>query len=158
MWLITNKHCTLCTAAPDRLICFLIIRFLCDTVQLSCTYIVLVCRLVLFYSTMRLFMTSDQWHGALKISVYYGCYLFLLFVFCPKGRLGMSGVPHPPVWNLRAVIWFHFPISSLLFLPSPLALSCHFSAEVHSLDFFPENSQTISIGSLAFFVWHKLNS
>ena len=26
----------------------------------------------------------------------------------------------PPVWNLRAVIWFPFPISSLVFLPSPL--------------------------------------
>ena len=29
----------------------------------------------------------------------------------------------PLVWNLRAVIWFPFPISSLVFLPSPLALS-----------------------------------
>ena len=29
----------------------------------------------------------------------------------------------PPVWNLRAVIWFHFTISSLVFLPSPVTLS-----------------------------------
>ena len=36
--------------------------------------------------------------------------------------LGMSDV-YPPVWNLRVVIWFPFPISSFAFLPSPLALS-----------------------------------
>ena len=29
----------------------------------------------------------------------------------------------PPVWNLRAVIWFHFAISSLVLLLSPVALS-----------------------------------
>ena len=29
----------------------------------------------------------------------------------------------PPVWNLRAVIWFHFAISSLVLLPSPVTLS-----------------------------------
>ena len=29
----------------------------------------------------------------------------------------------PPVWNLRAVIWFHFAISSLVLLPSPVMLS-----------------------------------
>ena len=29
----------------------------------------------------------------------------------------------PPVWNVRAVIWFHFAISSLVLLPSPVTLS-----------------------------------
>ncbi len=29
----------------------------------------------------------------------------------------------PPVWNRRAVIWFHFAISSLVLLPSPVTLS-----------------------------------
>ena len=29
----------------------------------------------------------------------------------------------PPVWNLRAVMWFHFAISSLVLLPSPVTLS-----------------------------------
>ena len=29
----------------------------------------------------------------------------------------------PPVWNLRAVIWFHFAISSLVLLSSPVTLS-----------------------------------
>ena len=29
----------------------------------------------------------------------------------------------PPVWNLRAVIWFQFAISSLVLLPSPVTLS-----------------------------------
>ena len=28
----------------------------------------------------------------------------------------------PPVWNLRAVIWFHFAISSLVLLPGPVTL------------------------------------
>ena len=28
-----------------------------------------------------------------------------------------------PVWNLRAVIWFHFAISSLVLLPSPVTFS-----------------------------------
>ena len=48
----------------------------------------------------------------------------------------------PPVWNLRAVIWFPFPISSCIFcLVLLLFLSCHFSANrLHSPDFFPENS------------------
>ena len=31
-----------------------------------------------------------------------------------------------PVWNLRAVIWFPFNVSSLVLLPSPLALSISF--------------------------------
>ena len=37
----------------------------------------------------------------------------------------------PPVWNLRAVIWFHFTIFSLVLLPGPVTLSvlsCFFSA------------------------------
>ena len=29
----------------------------------------------------------------------------------------------PPVWNLKAVIWFHFALSSLALLPSPVTLS-----------------------------------
>ena len=29
----------------------------------------------------------------------------------------------PPVWNLTAVIWFHFAISSLVLLPSPVTFS-----------------------------------
>ena len=32
------------------------------------------------------------------------------------------------LWNLRAVICFPFPVSSLVPLPSPVALSFHFSA------------------------------
>ena len=31
----------------------------------------------------------------------------------------------PTVWNLRAVIWFHFAISSLVLLPSPVTLSVY---------------------------------
>ena len=50
----------------------------------------------------------------------------------------------PPVWNLRAVIWFPFPISShffclalLVFLSFCLVI---FLLVVRSSDFFPENS------------------
>ena len=48
----------------------------------------------------------------------------------------------PPVWSLRAVIWFHFAISSLVLLPSPVTLSIlSFSAcWPFLLNFFPENS------------------
>ena len=35
----------------------------------------------------------------------------------------LSSDVSPPVWNLRAVIWFHFAISSLVLLPSPVTLS-----------------------------------
>ena len=44
-----------------------------------------------------------------------------------------------PVWNLMAVIWYPFPVSSPAFLPSPHFLSCcHFS---NNDPFFPENSE-----------------
>ena len=39
-----------------------------------------------------------------------------------EGRLGMSDAL-VPVWNLRVVTWFLFHVSSLVFLPGPLALS-----------------------------------
>ena len=45
---------------------------------------------------------------------------------CKKALLLREAVdllcPLPPVRNIRAVIWFHFPISSLVWQPSPLAL------------------------------------
>ena len=52
----------------------------------------------------------------------------------PEGRPGDVRCLSP-VWNLRAVIWFPFPISSLAFLPCPLALSvlsffCYWSSPV----------------------------
>ena len=50
------------------------------------------------------------------------------------------------VWNLMAVIWFLFPISSLTFLPSPLTLFVlsFFSANgpFPWFFFFPENAWT----------------
>ena len=42
---------------------------------------------------------------------------------CPERKTGGTAGAVHPVWNLRAVIWFPFPISCLVFLPSPLALS-----------------------------------
>ena len=32
----------------------------------------------------------------------------------------------PPVWNLRAVVWFHFTVSSLVLLPNPVTVSVLF--------------------------------
>ena len=65
----------------------------------------------------------------------------------------------PPVWNLRAVIWFPFPISSHFSAWS----SCSFCLVVfllmvHSPDFFPENSATFSFTKYTFFVWLLLSS
>ena len=62
----------------------------------------------------------------------------------PEERLGMSDVC-PLVWNLRAVIWFHFTISSLVLLPSPITLSVlsFFCLLVHFPELFPENSSNI---------------
>ena len=45
-----------------------------------------------------------------------------LLTLSPEGRPGMSDV-FPPVWNLRAIIWFQFAISCLVLLPSPVTLS-----------------------------------
>ena len=58
-----------------------------------------------------------------------------------------------PVWNLRAVIWFHFTISSLVLLPTPVALSVLsspfflllFFLLAHSPDFLPENSSILFV-------------
>ena len=62
----------------------------------------------------------------------------------------------PPVWNLRAVIWFPFSISSLVFLPSPLALSqcpsCHFSGNGGRL-FFQASSPTLFLFRNRFFLY-----
>ena len=55
----------------------------------------------------------------------------------------MSDSPLHFVWNLRAVILFSFPVSSLVFLPSLLVLSfclVIFLLMVHSPDIFLENS------------------
>ena len=45
-----------------------------------------------------------------------------LYLICLEGRPGLPDVSPPPVWNLRAVIWFHFTISSPVLLPSPVTL------------------------------------
>ncbi len=42
--------------------------------------------------------------------------------WCPQREAGDVWCL-PPVWNLRAVIWFHFAIFSLVLLPSPVTLS-----------------------------------
>ena len=53
----------------------------------------------------------------------------------------------PPVWNIRAVIWFHFASSSLVLLPSPVTLSVlSFSAcWPFLLNFFQKILQSFSL-------------
>ena len=52
-----------------------------------------------------------------------------------------------PVWNLWAVIWFHFTFSSLVFLPTPIAFSdlSIFCLLAHSPDFFQKILQYFSL-------------
>ena len=72
---------------------------------------------------------------------------FLLFSpFLPGGKAGDVWCL-PPVWNLRAVIWFHFAISSLVFLPSSVTLSVlSFSACCYIvLNFFQKILQHFSL-------------
>ena len=59
------------------------------------------------------------------------CHLFVFVMYGAKKRIPLK-IPRreagdvwclPPVWNLRAAIWFHFAISSLVLLPRPVTLS-----------------------------------
>ena len=64
------------------------------------------------------------------------------YMVLPWREAGDVWCPPPLVWNLRAVIWFHFTISSLVLLPSPITFSVlsFFCLLVHSPERFPENS------------------
>ena len=65
----------------------------------------------------------------------------------------------PPVWNLRAVIWFHFAVSSLVLLPSPVTLSIlSFSACWSFLWAFPRKFFSVFRKEIGFFVWLLLSS
>ena len=65
---------------------------------------------------------------------------------CPQREAG-NVWRLPPVWNLRAVIWFHFAISSLVLLPSPIIFSVwSFSACLSFLlNFFQKILQYFSL-------------
>ena len=57
------------------------------------------------------------------------CWIFSrLALWDPEGRPGMYDGPLPPVWNLRTVFWFPFPMSCFSAYFLLLFLSCHFSA------------------------------
>ena len=85
------------------------------------------------------------WYPATKsviLSLCVHCISYSPFQLrCPRREAGDVWCL-PPVWNLRAAIWFHFAISSLVLLPSPVTLSVlSFSAcWPFLLNFFPENS------------------
>ena len=75
--------------------------------------------------------------SSVKITLDHLCFVYE----CPRREAGDVWCL-PPVWNLRAVIWFHFAISSLVPLPSPVSLSdwSFFCLLVHSSELFLENS------------------
>ena len=50
------------------------------------------------------------------------CWLWLAHGSCPRREAGDVWCL-PPVWNIRAVSWFHFASASLVLLPSPVTLS-----------------------------------
>ena len=56
----------------------------------------------------------------------------------------------PLIWNLSAVVWFHFTISCLVLLPSPVTLSFFFCLLVHSPEHFQKNSSIFFVKRLAF--------
>ena len=53
------------------------------------------------------------------------------------GRGCLMSPPPPPVWNLRAVIQFHLTISSLVLLPTPIALIAFSFLLLFLLSFLP---------------------
>ena len=84
----------------------------CTSIQPSCTACP-ICMYILPY-----FMYIQPYlhvHPALS-----SCTFFPVFI---PGREAGDVWCLPPVWNLRAVIWFHYAISSLVLLPSPVTLS-----------------------------------
>ena len=69
----------------------------------------------------------------------------------PRREAGDVWLMSPPVWNLRAVIWFHFIISCLVLLPSPVTLSVFFSASWSILlNFFQKILQYFSLRDMLF--------
>ena len=93
--------------------------FFCVCVFFSCFFLGLVVWVVIdvwyleYINTIWLQVTQVQ---------YFECIYKVAFASAPSREAGDVGC-HSPVWNLRAVIWFPFLISSLVFLPTPLALS-----------------------------------
>ena len=106
------------------------------------------------FLVLQLFFNMSGWPPVLHVTVSYGIGVDhsngqVLFypVQSPRREAGDVWCL-PPVWNFRAVIWFLFPISSLVFfcLILLLFLSCHFSANgPFSWLFFPENSQIVFV-------------
>ena len=76
-----------------------------------------------WFGTFRLFRCMSDW-GVQTANTWRHLQLFThprRFTFSWGGR--GCRMSRPPVWNLRAVIWFHFAISCLVLLPSSVTLS-----------------------------------
>ena len=65
----------------------------------------------------------SDWNTILCVSCAVFFYDTMNKPSCYAGREAGDVWCLPPVWNLRAVIWFHFAVSSLVLLPSPVTLS-----------------------------------
>ena len=97
----------------------------------SCSFCLVIFQLVIHYSNFCPPPTFFKGVWGVGVGISYHeektrmsdvCRLFLLF----------SSWWDKVVWNLRAVIWFPFPISTFMFLPSPLSRSVIFHDIVHS--------------------------
>ena len=67
--------------------------------------------------------TCGHWPMDLMSSTLATYHSLLVFMCASPQREAGDVWCLPLVWNLRAVIWFHFAISSLVLLPSPVTLS-----------------------------------
>ena len=134
-----------------------------QAVQLKCCYALTGCYILRAF-TCSVGVTSQMLlhaHWALHLK---GCYMLTVsntdnwlyglntidwlivsngdcFKCCPRREAGDVWCL-PRVWNLKAVIWFYFTVSSLVLLSSLTTLSVlsFFCVLVHSSQLFPENS------------------
>ena len=109
-------------------------------------------------------VTDVKWFLVTAVAIEYvcdyDCYFLLLFIShsfqasTDRGCVSISVIVSltsvwclPPVWNLRAVIWFHFAIASHILLPHPFTLSIlSFSAGCSFLlNFFQKIIQYFSL-------------
>ena len=78
-----------------------------------------------FFNTSNLFTNTTFLCARAPARLCNGLYVYMFARgrMCVPRREAGDVWCLPPVWNLRAVILFHFTISSLVLLPSPIAFS-----------------------------------
>ena len=104
------------------------------------------CKILIKFIVLITFILYSRKSGWNNCPYYWRMVTGIHFWF-PEGQVH-------PVWNLRAVIWFLFPISCLVHL---LFLSCHFSANGPFSWFFPPKIIQHCLLRVRFFVWLLLS-